>query len=347
VPGAYAKTEEVIELARVAAQYGGFYATHMREEGIGLIEAVKEAIEIGRRAHIPVQISHHKAVGKSMWGRSKQTLQLIDRAIQQGQDITLDQYPYTATSTVLTVVFPAWSLAGGREALKQRLHDPEMRKKIKAGIVHNILYDRGGGDPASIVVSSYPADSTLEGKNLAEITRMRGQKPTPANAAETLMDLVDRGRGRGIYHCLSETDLVRIMKYPHTMHASDGVTVEFGKAKPHPRSYGTFPRVLGKYVREEKVLPLAEAIRKMTSLPARRLRLQDRGTLKEGYWADVVIFDPQTVRDRATWSHPHQYPQGIPYVIVNGTLAIDREKFTGKYPGRVLYGPGKQAENQP
>ncbi|MCI0693030.1 D-aminoacylase [candidate division KSB1 bacterium] len=342
IPGAYAKTDEVVALAEVVAGFGGFYATHMREEGIGLIAAVQEAIEIGRKANIPVQISHHKAVGKSMWGSSVKTLQLVDDALSEGLEVTLDQYPYTATSTGLTVVFPAWALEGGDEKIKTRLEDPKLREKIKEEIVRNILYDRGGGDPASIVVSSYPPDSTLEGKNLAEITHKRGQEPTAANAAETLMDLQLAGDGRGIYHCLVEEDIERIMKHPRVMHASDGSTIEFGKAKPHPRSYGAFPRVLGRYVREKNVISLEEAIRKMTSLPAQRLELEDRGILKEGRWADVVVFDPQTVSDRATWTEPHQYPEGIPYVLVNGKLVVAEGKWTGDLPGTVLFGPGKK-----
>jgi len=276
-----------------------------------------------------------------MWGSSEKTLKLVDKAVAEGLDITLDQYPYTATSTGLTVVFPAWSLAGGEEKVNERLDDPVERAKIKQGIIHNILYDRGGGDPASIVVSSYPPDTTLNGKNLAEITTLSGREATVENAAETIMNLVRNGGGRGIYHCLVEDDVERIMKHPRVMHASDGATIEFGKAKPHPRSYGTFPRVLGRYVREKKVIRLEEAIRKMTSLPARRLNLRHRGILKPGMWADVVVFDPETVIDNATWQEPHQYPSGILYVVVNGELVIDNEEWTGQFPGMVLYGPGK------
>lgn len=341
VPGVYAKTGEVVELAKVAASYGGFYATHMRDEGLGLIESVQEAIEIGRKAKIPVQISHHKVVGKTMWGSSVKTLQLVDEAVNSGLDVSLDQYPYTATSTGLTVVFPAWALEGGQEKIRQRLDNPVLREKIKKGIIHNILYDRGGGDPASIVISSYPADTTLEGKNIAEITCMRAKNATLANAAETIMDLQNTAGGQAIYHCLIEEDLVRIMKHPRVMHASDGATVEFGKAKPHPRNYGTFPRILAHYVRDEKVISLVEAIRKMTSLPARRLKLRHRGMLKKGMWADLVIFNPQTVLDRATWIQPHQYPIGIPYVVVNGEVVLDKGKLTRIFAGKVLYGSGK------
>ena len=199
-----------------------------------------------------------------------------------------------------------------------------------------LLYDRGGGDPATIVISSYPSDSALEGKNLAEITKMRGNEPTPENAAEILMDLYYAGGGRGIYHCLIEEDVVRIMKHPLVMHASDGATIEFGKAKPHPRSYGTYPRILGRYVREQKALSLQESVRKMTSLPAKRLGLTERGVLKKGMWADIVIFDSQKVIDRATWTEPHQYPVGVLFVLVNGEPVIDNEERTAAYPGRVL-----------
>ncbi|MDP6966783.1 MAG: amidohydrolase family protein, partial [Candidatus Marinimicrobia bacterium] len=344
IPGAYSKTGEVVKLAKVAADYGGFYATHMREEGLGLFESVAEAIQIGTEAGVPVQISHHKAVGKSMWGGSEKTLQMIDAAARTGLDITVDQYPYPATSTGLTVVFPAWSLAGEREELKNRLDDSESRARIKKAIVNNILFDRGGGDPASIVVSSYAEDTSLEGKNLAEITQMRGMSPTADNAAEVLMELVYAGKGSGIYHCLHEDDIKRIMQHPRTMHASDGSTIEFGAAKPHPRSYGTYPRVLGRYVREEGVISLEEAIRKMTSLPAQRLSLQDRGLIKEGMWADIVVFDPDSVIDTATWLEPHRYPEGIPYVLVNGRPVIDGGNRTEVFSGKILYGAGKKEE---
>ena len=336
IPGAYSNTTEVVALASTVSKNGGFYATHMREEGIGLLESVQEAIDIGRRSDLPVQISHHKAVGKSTWGKSKKTLELVDLARTEGIDVTVDQYPYTATSTTLTVVFPAWSLAGGMEKLKERLNDPIQRKKVKDGIVWNIVYDRGGGDPASIVIANYPTNTDYNGMNLAQITELKGKPPTPENAAEVLMNLVYAGGGSGIYHCLNEEDVKRIMAHPFVMHASDGSTIEFGKAQPHPRSYGTYPRVLSRYVREQGIISLPESIRKMTKLPADVLGLKDRGQIKNNFWADLVVFNPNTIIDNATWENPHQYPSGISWVIVNVKIAVDHGTWTDSLPGKVL-----------
>ncbi len=335
VPGAYAEMDEVVELADVAVRSGGFYATHLREEGLGLVESVEEAIEIGRQTQIPVHISHHKVIGKSMWGASEKTLALIDGAAQDGMDITFDQYPYTATSTGITVLFPAWSLAGGQDSIKARLDDPVIREKIREGIMFNILNDRGGGDPSSVVVVSHRTDSTIAGLNLAEITVKRGRSLSVENAAETLMDLVAEGGGSGIYHCLSEEDVRRIMSHPSGTVGSDGGTVRYGRGLVHPRSYGTFPRVLGRYVKEG-VLSMEEAIRKMTSLPARRLGLKNRGVIRQGAIADLVIFDPNTIMDNATFLEPHQYPSGVNYVMVKGVMVIRDGEYTGERPGEVL-----------
>ena len=336
IPGAYSNTEEVVKLASVVSKNGGFYATHMREEGIGLIEATEEAINIGREAKLPIQISHHKAVGKSMWGQSINTLEMIDKAKAEGINITADQYPYTATSTGLTVVFPAWSLSGGTKKLKERLDNPTERKKIKDGIVWNIVYDRGGGKASSIVIANYPPNTEYNGMNLAEITNSKGLKATPKNAAEVLMDLVYDGGGSGIYHCLNEDDVKRIMAHPQVMHASDGSTIEFGNAQPHPRNYGTYPRVLGRYVREKGIITMFEAIRKMTTLPASVLGLKNRGKIEKDHWADIVIFDPEKIVDNATWEKPHQYPSGISWVIVNGSISINDGISSKKLNGKIL-----------
>ena len=343
VPCTYTRTDELVELSKVAAGYGGFYATHMRSESLRLIEAVEEAIEIGRRANISVQISHHKVAGTKMWGSSVKTLKMVDDAVKEGVDITLDQYPYTRSSTSLSIMFPAWAREGGK--LKQRLEDVELRAKIKKEIVERLInvYDSGRGEaPSRILISSCSSDPNLIGKNIAEITQMQGKESTFENAAETIMDIQYKGGAGAIYHSMCDEDLERIMKHPRVMHASDGSAVTFGQAKPHPRNYGTFPRVLARYVREKKMISLPEAVRKMTLLPASRLKLKDRGVLKKGMAADIVVFEPKTVADKATWQKPHQYAEGIPYVLVNGQLVIDDNKRTEAFPGKVLYGPGKK-----
>jgi len=343
VPGTYSKTDELVELAKVAAGYGGFYATHMRSESLRLIEALEEAIEIGRRANISVQISHHKVAGVKLWGRSVKTLKMVDEAVKEGIDVMLDQYPYTRSSTGLSIMFPAWSREGGK--LKQRLEDTKLRGKIKKAIVKRFmdLYDSGCGDgPSKILISSCSTEPNIVGKNIEQITRMRGKEPTLENAAETIMDIQYKGGAGAIYHSMSDEDVERIMKHPRVMHASDGSAVTFGRAKPHPRNYGTFPRVLARYVREKKMISLPEAVRKMTSLPASRLKLKGRGILKKGMAADIVVFNPKSVADKATWQKPHQYAEGIPYVLVNGQLVIDDNKRTEAFPGKVLYGPGKK-----
>ena len=340
IPGAYSKTDELVALAKIVSAHGGFYASHMREEGLGLIDAVEETIAIGREAGLPVHISHHKVVGKTMWGSSETTLAMIDEARRNGIDVTADQYPYTASSTGLRVIFPTWSLEGGNKQIAQRLENPVTRAKIKAGIIENIYYDRGGGDPSRIVVATYPADKSLEGKNIAEIVKMRGMEPTVESAAEVLMDLQStRPGGKGIFHAMSEEDVERIMRHPHVSVASDAHVIKFGEAMPHPRNYGTYPRVLGRYVREKNLITLEEAVRKMTSLPAARLNLKDRGVLNKGMAADIVIFDPQTIIDRAEWTKPHQYPEGISHVIVNGVAVIQNGDRTLAYPGKVIRGP--------
>lgn len=336
IPGAYAKTEEVIALAKIASKYDGFYATHMREEGEEIMGSIEETLEIGRQADLPVHISHHKIVGLTMWGTSKKTLALLDAARKGGLDITLDQYPYTASSTTLSILFPAWALAGGQDEIIKRLDNPETREKIKKGIIHNIRYDRAGGDPARVFISSFPPEPSLNGKNLAEVTAMKGREITIENAAETLMDLQYAGGGRGIFHAMDDEDVVRIMKNPYVSIATDGSAVEYGKSVPHPRSYGTFPRVLRKYVKEDKILSLEVAIHKMTGLPAQRLKLKDRGYIKKNMMADIVIFNPEKVNDPADWANPHQYATGIPHVIVNGLLVIDDNKRTRNFPGIIL-----------
>lgn len=336
LPGTYSNVEEVIALSKIAADSGGIYTSHLRKEGLGLFEGVGEALEIGRRAKIPVVLTHHKAVGQQMWGKSVSTLAMVDSARKAGTDVMIDQYPYTATHTNLGVLVPSWAMAGGDAAFRQRLAIPAVKDSIVQGIIFNILNDRGGGDLARVQFSRVNWDKSLEGKTLKDWAARRNLAPTPANGAALVLEAMLKGGANAIYHVLDEGDVRRIMASPHTMIASDGRLSRPGDGHPHPRAYGTFPRVLGEYVRTQQVLSLETAIHKMTQMPARRLGLADRGVLREGAIADVVIFDPAVVRDQATFTEPHQYPLGIPYVLVNGTLSVDGGKATGVRAGRVI-----------
>ena len=339
IPGAYSETGEVVALATVAADSGGIYTSHLREEGLGLIESVAEAIEIGRRARIPVVLTHHKAVGKPMWGASARTLAMIDSANAAGLDVMADQYPYTATYTGIGVLVPAWAMADGDTAFERRLGDPALRDSIVQGIVFNILNDRGGGDLRRVQLARVAWDRSLEGRTLHDWAEAQRLPPTPEIGAALVIEALRRGGASAIYHVLDEGDVERIMRHPRTLVASDGRLVRPGEGHPHPRWYGTFPRVLGTYVRDRGVLRLEEAIAKMTAMPAARLGLADRGRIAEGLAADLVVLDPATVADRATFEAPHQYPAGIPWVIVNGVPVVERGSFTGRRPGLVLRRP--------
>ncbi len=340
VPGSFTSTEEVIALSAVAAAHGGIYISHMRDEALRLLDSVRETIRIGEEAGIPVQMTHHKAISRDMWGRSTDSLALVDAARARGVDITIDQYPYTASQTGITAVVPQWAQAGGTQELIVRLQDPETRRRIRGEIVYRIEHDRGGGDPANIVIGLCEWDRSLEGRSLADILAGRGIEVTVAAAADLVMEIVERGGARAIYHAMDEGDVERIMQHPATAIGSDGGVSVFGASVPHPREYGTFARVLGRYVRERGVLTLEEAVRKMSGATAGRLGLQDRGLLREGFFADIAVFDPARVIDRATFADPHQYAAGVEYVLVNGVLAVDGGAHTGARPGRVLYGPG-------
>lgn len=343
MPGAYAGIEEVIELAKSAALHGGIYASHMREEGQGIFEAVKETIDIARAAGIPAQISHHKIASVDRWGGSVKTLEMVDNARKEGLDVTLDQYPYPATSTTLMVLFPPWSLEGEKEEIIKRWKDASVLPRLREAIKYNIVHDRGGNDLNRIMIAGYTLDMELEGLTIKQVLEKKNLPVTMDNGVDMIVKLqLEALEGDGgtsaIYFCLGEEDMERIMKHPFCAHASDGSFREWGKGNPHPRNYGTFPRVLRLYVREKGILTFEEAIRKMTSLPADRLGLSRRGRLKQGCWADIALVNGKTVADKATWQKPHAYPQGIPYVIVNGELVIDGGNDTGKRPGKVLRG---------
>ncbi|MGH7680124.1 MAG: N-acyl-D-amino-acid deacylase family protein [Gemmatimonadaceae bacterium] len=337
LPGNFSKIEEVIELSRVAADSGGIYTSHLREEGLGLFEGVAEAITIARDAKIPVVLTHHKAVGPQMWGKSTRTLAMVDSARRIGLDVMVDVYPYTATSTGLGVLIPTWAFDGGDSSFVRRVKDPVIRDSIKKGVVELLLTDRGGGDISRVQFSNVRWQPALNGKTLADWARQRGMAPTPENGAELVIEGQLNGGASMIYHVLDEADVQRIMKHPQAMIGSDGRLARFGDASsPHPRAYGTFPRVLGRYARELRVFPLETAVYKMTGQSAARLKLNDRGLLKQGNFADVVVFDPSGVADKSTFEQPHQYSVGIDYVFVNGVAAVDAGRFTDSRAGRVL-----------
>jgi dihydroorotase/N-acyl-D-amino-acid deacylase len=345
VPGFYSKTDEVVALSQVAADSGGIYTSHLREEGLGLFDGVGEALEIGRRARIPVVLTHHKAIGRAMWGKSTVTLAMVDSARRAGTDVMIDQYPYTASSTGLNVLVPPWALAGGDSALRRRLEDPVLRDSVVRGVVDYLLNDRGGGDLRRVQFSRVQWDSTLNGKTLYDLVVRQGIEPAVEKAAPVVLESVLKGGASMIFHVMDEGDVRRIMAHPQTMIASDGRLNRLGDASPHPRAYGTFPRVLGHYVREQKVLTLEQAVRKMTAMPAARLGLSDHGCLREGCVASVAVFDAGKVRDAATFEDPHHYPEGIPYVVVNGVAVIDDGRMTAARPGKVLRrAPGRRRD---
>lgn len=336
IPGAYSTIEEVIALSKVAAGQGGIYTSHLREEGLGLIEGVQEAITIGREANIPIILTHHKAIGKPMWGSSVKTLAMVDSARNVGLDIMMDQYPYTASSTGISVLIPAWAMAGGQSRFRKRTENPELRKKIIEEIMFNIEYDRGGADLNVVQFANVRWQPDLNGKTLKDWCMELGMEPTFRNGAELVVKAQLKGGASCIFHAIGEEDVQRIMQHPMAMVASDGGLVVPGRGHPHPRSYGTFPRVLGYYVREKGILELPLALQKMTSIPADRLSFKNRGYLEPSYKADITIFNAESIIDKGTFEAPHQYPEGIEYVIVNGKVTISQGELTENRAGLVL-----------
>jgi dihydroorotase/N-acyl-D-amino-acid deacylase len=335
-PGSFAPAEEVIELAKVVKPYRGIYISHMRNEALGLLDSVAETIRIGEEAGIPSQLTHHKAMGQPMWGRSADSLALVDAANERGVDVTIDQYPYPASSTGLQAVFPRWSLDGGSEALRARLDDPEQRARVKEGIVYALINERGGNDASRVHLAQCRWDPSLNGLNLEDVLRQREMELTIENAAELIMDFEYAGGCQCVYHAMSMQDVDRIMVHPKTMIASDGGVMAPGDNRPHPRNYGAFARVLGEFVRERQLLSLPTAIHKMSMMPAERINLGDRGRIQAGAMADVVVFDPGEIIDTATFEEPHQYALGVHHVFVNGEAVLVDKAMTGARPGRVL-----------
>jgi N-acyl-D-amino-acid deacylase len=339
LPGTFAKTEEVVELAKAASKYGGTYASHIRDEGVGVFDAIREAINIGEQAKMPVEISHFKISAKSLWGQTDKTLQLVKDARDRGMTVTVDQYAYPASSTSLDARMPSWAIAGGRDEGRKRLADPETRARVAADMKRSRA-EAGFADYSDAFVASYRENPKFNGKNIKQITMDVRGKDDLDSQLEQIFEMYDKGGAQMVYQVMSEDDVKRIMAAPFTMIASDSSVREFGAGVPHPRGYGNNARVLGRYVRDLKIITLEDAVRKMTSLPANTFGLRDRGQIREGFAADIVIFDEKTVTDKATFENPHQYAEGFSVVIVNGGVVFDGTKMTGTVSGRSLRGNG-------
>jgi dihydroorotase/N-acyl-D-amino-acid deacylase len=345
-PAPYARTEELIALAAEGGKFGGIYSTHMRDESDSVLEAIDEALRIGREAHVPVEIWHIKVAGKNNWGRMPEVVAKINAARLAGTDVTADTYAYTAWFNDFSAFVPAWAHSGGAAKLVERLKDPAMRERIRKDMLtpskdwDNEWQEIPGPDAIMIGVVQNPKMLSFQGKRLSEIAKLWNKEPI-----DSLLDFLieDPYAGVAVFG-MSQPDVTLALQQPWVAidNDSSGTSPEgiLGQEHPHPRAYGTFPRVLRKYVREEKVLTLEDAIRKFSALPAQRLRFTDRGVLKAGMWADVVIFDPATVRDLATFDNPNQLSEGMDYVLVNGVPVIEQRKMTGALPGKVLRGAG-------
>lgn len=334
LPGMYAKTAEVVSLAKVAGANGGVYASHIRSEGNNVADAIEEAIEIGRQAKLPVQISHFKVAGRANWGRSVETLNYIKKARAEGYEVTIDQYPYTASSTNLNTQLPDWAQSGGLDSIRKRLEDPATKTRIEKEMQETLRRNKYP-NYSYAVVARHGADSTYDGKSITEVNQLKGRKKQVKEEIKTVLDLIVAGGAQMVYHSMSEDDIRYFMAYPHNMVGADA-GVSDGTGMPHPRGYGSNARILGKYVREEKILSLEEAIRRMTSLAAQKFNLPSRGLLLEGKAADIVVFDPETVSDKASFTAPHQFSVGFQYIIVNGEFVLDEGKHTGIRSGQVL-----------
>ncbi|MBS1525953.1 MAG: D-aminoacylase [Bacteroidetes bacterium] len=337
-PGLYSKTDEVVALAKAAAKYHGVYTSHMRNESDKIFDAINEAIDVGRQAHMPVEISHFK-VGLPNWNKSDQMIAMVEKARAEGLDVTVDQYPYTASSTTLSVLLPDWLHDGGRDSVLKRLADPVIHQKV-IGEMMKDMARRGRQHFDYAVVAHCDSDSTLNGRNIMQINIAKGRESTIPNEIETILDIIRIGGASMVFHGMNEDDVENIMKFPLTMIISDSGIRQFGEGVPHPRGYGSNARVLGVYVREKHLITLEDAVRKMTSLPAQKFHLAGRGLLQPGMFADIVVFDANTVKDESTFDHPHAYSTGFKYVLVNGKLTVDNFRHNGTRNGAILRGPG-------
>ncbi|HEU4432016.1 MAG TPA: D-aminoacylase [Pyrinomonadaceae bacterium] len=337
VPGTYAKTDEIVALARIVSRHGGLYATHMRNEGDKVADAIRESISIGEQAGLPVEISHFKISNKKLWGQTPMTLGLVRDARARGLSVTVDQYAYTASSTSLSSRLPSWLQAGGFEEAKKRLADKATRERAISD-TKDALKRSGFKDYSFAVVASYGPDKSFNGKSIAEITKQVRNKTDVTSQIEQMLAMYEAGGASMIYHGMNEDDVKRIMQEPFTMIASDAGVRQVDDSVPHPRGYGNNVRVLGHYVRDLKLISLEDAIRKMTSLPAQTFGFRDRGLIREGFAADIVIFDENKIIDQATFDKPHQYPLGISYVLVNGAVVLASNQMTDARPGVALRG---------
>jgi dihydroorotase/N-acyl-D-amino-acid deacylase len=339
VPDRFATTEEIVALARVARRYGGTYITHQRDEGTRILQSLDEVFRIAREAAIPAEIWHLKVAGRGNWGRMPEVLRRIEKARAEGIEVAANMYPWMASSNALHTSLPAWARAGSTEEMVARLRDPAVRARVRPEV--RKAWGQSDGSHIRIANTLDPRLAKYEGRSLAEIARTEGTDPV-----DLLMDLViaDRGNAGKISFTMSEADIRTALRHPLVSIGSDAgasaIDGVFATRRSHPRAWGTMTRILGRYVREEKLIPLEEAVRKMTSLPAGRMKLQDRGLVKVGYFADLVAFDPETVSDRSTYEKPWAYSAGVPYVAVNGALVVDGGAITAARPGRVLRGPG-------
>jgi len=338
VPGLYASTEEIIALAKVSARYDGIYVTHMRNEGSGLLSSIRETIRIAREADMPAQINHFKAAGVAQFGLASKGLKVVDSARHAGIDIKVDVYPYTAANTYSYILFPAWALDGGAAALRERLKDKNLRKRIEADMKAIIMNDETGEDLWRIQFNSIPSDTLFNGKTLEDYVKAKGYQNNLNGGIQAIIDLELKGGFLAIYHEMDEEDVINILKYPYSMIETDGDLVASGKSIfPHPRSYGSFPRVIARYVRELKVLKLEEAIKKMTSMPADQIRQYDRGRIQEGTYADLIVFDINRIQDKATYTNSKIYSEGIEQMLINGVFVIRNAELTNSRPGMWLH----------
>ncbi|MSU20091.1 MAG: D-aminoacylase [Pedosphaera sp.] len=335
LPGTFAKTEEIIELAKVASSYGGIYASHMRDEGLEVFKALDELFMIARQAAIPAHISHIKLSGRSAWGQADKVIEVIERARAEGLDITQDQYLYTASSTGISQLIPEAVREGNTQKFVERLQDPETKMRLIEEMRGKLK--RGGRDDYSYaVIAYYRHDPSLNGKNIAEAAKAKRGSDALDEQIELIFEIQKNGGASGVFHGINEDDLKQFARHPNTMFASDSGIRRLDEGVPHPRGYGNNARLLSRYVRELQVLRLEEAIRRMTALPAATFRLKDRGLVREGCWADLVIFDPAQVRDNATFADPHHYATGLRDVIVNGQVVVRNERHIGTKPGKAL-----------